>query len=94
MKTYYVYILANQRKTTLYTGVTSDLTKRVWEHKSKLVEGFTDKYNVNCLVYYEFHENPNDAIMREKQIKKWKRDWKVSLIEELNPDWNDLYSQL
>jgi len=89
-----VYILASQRNGTLYTGVTSDLIKRVWEHKNSLVEGFTQKHSVHQLVYFEFHDDLISAITREKQLKKWNRDWKLRLIEEQNPDWKDLYEGL
>ncbi len=91
MKQYYVYILASQKNGTLYTGVTSDLIKRIWEHKNSLIEGFTSKYAVYNLVYYEVYDDPQNAIKREKRIKKWKREWKLNLIEANNPDWNDLY---
>ena len=90
-KQFYVYILANKRNGTLYLGVTSDLIKRVWEHKNGLVEGFTKKYGVKILVYYEIHESAENAIKREKQIKKWRRAWKLKLIEEKNSEWRDLY---
>ncbi len=90
-KQFYVYILASKRNGTIYLGVTSDLVKRVWEHKSGLVEGFTKKYGVKTLVYYEIHENAETAIKREKQIKKWRRAWKLKMIEEKNPQWRDLY---
>jgi putative endonuclease len=94
MQRYYVYILASKRNGTLYIGVTNDLTKRVYEHKNKLVEGFTRKYDVRMLVYYEETSNVESAIIREKQLKKWNRKWKVDLIEQTNPDWNDLYAGL
>ena len=94
MKQYFVYILASKKNGTLYTGVTSDLIKRVYQHKNNLADGFTKKYNVHSLVYYEIHEDVLQAIQREKQIKVWKRDWKIRLICENNPDWEDLYSQL
>jgi putative endonuclease len=87
-----VYILASQRNGTIYTGVTSDLVKRVWEHKSDLVEGFTKKYGVHTLVWYETHQTMESAITREKQIKEWKRAWKLKLIEKMNPGWRDLYA--
>jgi putative endonuclease len=86
-----VYILASERNGTLYIGVTSDLIKRVWEHQSDFVEGFTKQYQVHTLIWYEVHENMESAITREKQLKEWKRQWKVGLIEKLNPYWNDLY---
>jgi putative endonuclease len=89
MAEYYVYIMAN-RSRTLYTGVTNNLQRRVYEHKQKLVEGFTKKYNITRLVYYESTNDINAAIAREKQIKGWLRSKKVSLIESINPDWGDL----
>ena len=85
-----VYILASQRNGTLYTGVTSDLTKRIWQHKNDLVEGFTKTYQVHMLVWYEVHADMEGAIKREKAIKEWKRLWKLDLIEAMNPEWNDL----
>ena len=88
---YYVYILANKRNGTLYIGVTNNLEKRVYEHKNKMIEGFTKKYNVDCLVYYEETPDVISAITREKQLKKWNREWKVKLIEKHNPEWHDLY---
>ncbi len=94
MKSFYVYILCNKRNGTLYTGVTSDLIKRVYEHKNNLVDGFTKGYNVHRLVWYETHESAEPAINREKQIKKWKRSWKLELIEENNPEWIDLYESI
>jgi len=94
MKQFYVYILCNKHNGTLYTGVTSDLTNRVYEHKNNLVEGFTKKYNIHRLVWYEIHESGESAILREKQIKKWKRAWKINLIEKQNPVWNDLYKDI
>jgi len=89
-----MYILASQKKGTLYVGVTSDLTKRVYEHKNNLIEGFTKKYNVHNLVYYEVHNEIEETITREKQIKKWNREWKLRLIEEMNPGWKDLYDKI
>jgi putative endonuclease len=89
-----VYILASQRNGTLYTGVTSNLVKRVWEHKNDLVEGFTHKYKVHMLVYYELHESMEAAITREKQIKAGSRQKKLRLIEAMNPSWQDLYTSL
>jgi putative endonuclease len=94
MGTACVYILASKRNGTLYVGVTSDIARRVWEHKSDAVAGFTEKYGVHLLVYAEFHETMPDAIVREKQIKKWRRKWKLELIERGNPDWRDLYSDI
>ncbi|MHB8105310.1 MAG: GIY-YIG nuclease family protein [Dehalococcoidales bacterium] len=91
MKLYYVYILASKRHGTLYIGVTNDLVRRVYEHKNDFVEGFTKKYNVHMLVYYEQCESIESAIQREKQLKAWHRAWKIRLIEEANPDWKDLY---
>lgn len=87
-------MLASQRKGTLYIGVTSDLIKRVWEHKHNVVEGFTKKYEVHALVWYEIHESMESAISREKALKGWKRQWKIDLIEKENPLWNDLYGGL
>lgn len=94
MKQFFVYILASKRNGTLYIGVTSDLLKRVSEHKNKVVKGFTEKYDVTRLVYYECYDDPNTAILREKQLKKWERKWKLDLIEQKNPKWNDLYEEL
>jgi putative endonuclease len=91
MKQYYVYILASKRNGTLYTGVTNDLQKRVLQHKNDTIEGFTNKYNVHMLVYFEKHNSIAAAIAREKQIKSWKRRWKLELIEKHNPEWNDLF---
>jgi putative endonuclease len=89
-----VYILASKRNGTLYVGVTSDLVKRIYEHKQDLVEGFTKRYGVHTLVYFEVHEEMYPAIAREKQIKKWNRHWKIELIENKNPEWRDLYDDL
>ena len=89
-----VYILASRRNGTLYVGVTSDLIKRVWQHKNDLVEGFTKQYGVHVLVWYELHETMDSAIKREKAIKKWNRRWKLKLIEQSNPLWRDLYEEL
>jgi putative endonuclease len=86
-----IYILASQRNGTLYIGVTSNLIKRVWEHKSDFTDGFTKTYKVHDLVWYEIHETIEAAIKREKQLKEWKRQWKIDLIEKVNPYWNDLY---
>ncbi|MCH7915427.1 MAG: GIY-YIG nuclease family protein [Deltaproteobacteria bacterium] len=86
-----VYILSSKRNGTLYIGVTSNLQKRTWEHKNNLVEGFTKKYGVHRLVYYELHEDMVSAIKREKQMKKWNRGWKLELIERQNPSWRDLW---
>lgn len=89
-----VYLLANRPNGTLYTGVTSDLPRRIWEHKTKVHKGFTDKYNLINLVYYELHEDLQQAILREKQLKGGSRQQKVDLIESTNPEWRDLYPDL
>jgi putative endonuclease len=89
-----VYILASDRNGTLYTGVTSDVLKRVWDHKSDVVDGFTKRYGVHRLVYVEFHEMMPDAILREKLIKRWRRAWKIARIERDNPTWRDLYDEM
>ena len=91
---YYVYILASHKNGTLYTGFTSDLIGRSWSHKNDVVEGFTKKYQVHRLVYYEVFEDREAAILREKQLKKWHRKWKLELIEGLNPQWKDLYKDI
>jgi putative endonuclease len=88
------YILANKKKGVLYAGVTSNLVKRIWEHKQHLADGFTKKYHLHKLVYFELHEDMLEAVVREKQIKKWRRDWKVGLIERENPEWRDLYNDI
>ena len=87
---YYVYILTNKSNNVLYIGVTNDLIRRIFEHKNKLVEGFTKKYNLRKLVYYEATNDIEGAINREKQLKNWHRDWKINLIDQFNPDWKDL----
>lgn len=92
MKTYFVYILTNKNNTVLYTGVTNNLLRRCWEHKSQLHPGFTKRYNVTKLVYYETFNNPSEAIKREKQIKAGSRKKKIELINGLNPEWRDLYN--
>ena len=89
-----VYILASRRNGVLYVGVSSNLVKRIWEHKSDFVDGFTKKYHVHTLVYFELHATMEEAIKREKQLKEWRRDWKIRLIEAFNPYWNDLYDQI
>lgn len=94
MKQPAVYILASKRNGTLYVGVTSDLAVRVWQHRNDVVEGFTKKYGVHMLVYFELHEDLESAIVREKRLKKWNRAWKLRLIEEMNPDWDDLYESI
>jgi putative endonuclease len=86
-----VYMLASRRNGTLYTGVTSDLVKRIWEHKNNFIEGFTQRYGVHLLVWYELHASMEAAIQREKRLKGWKRAWKLELIESTNPGWQDLY---
>ena len=90
----YVYILASQKNGTLYVGVTADLLKRVYEHKTKLADGFTKRYGVSRLVYYEVFDQMITAIEREKQLKRWHRDWKINLVESKNKNWDDLYSSL
>ena len=92
-KAYYVYILTTSKNTVLYIGVTSDLNRRIYEHKNGLVAGFTKKYNVHKLVYVESFADIEFALQREKALKKWKRDWKVELIEKTNPEWLELYSE-
>ena len=94
MKSYYVYILASQRNGTPYIGITNDLIRRVYEHKNDLVDGFTKKYKVHSLVYYEQCDDVESAITREKRLKKWNRKWKLELIEKENPQWRDLYEDL
>jgi putative endonuclease len=94
MRQYYVYIMASKRNGTLYIGVTNNLVKRVYEHKIDLVRGFTQKYRVHNLVYYEIYSHIYDAIAREKRMKKWKREWKIQLIEKSNPQWRDLYADV
>ncbi len=89
-----VYILASRRNGTLYIGVTSDLVQRIWQHKNDLVEGFTQRYEVHVLVHYELHVDMLTAIAREKQLKKWNRDWKIQLIESQNPEWRDLWDEV
>jgi putative endonuclease len=93
-KQFYVYVLASKRNGTLYIGVTSTLVQRVWQHKTKAVEGFTARYGVDQLVYFEVHGDAASAIQREKQLKKWRRTWKIQLIEERNPQWRDLYPEI
>ena len=89
-----VYILANQPRGTLYVGVTSDLPGRIWQHKEKIVDGFTKRYGLDILVWYEQHQRMESAIQREKSLKAWYRQWKINLIESTNPDWQDLSGQL
>lgn len=94
MSNHYVYILASRKNGTLYVGVTADLMRRIYEHKNKIIKGFTSKYNVTHLVYFEHYEDYEQAAHREKCIKEWKRSWKIRRIEESNPDWLDLYDSL
>ena len=89
-----VYLMASRRNGTLYIGVTSDLVKRVWEHKNSVIDGFTKRYRVHKLVWYEVHDTMESAILREKALKEWKRYWKLELIEKGNPAWRDLYGDL
>ena len=89
-----VYILASKRNGTLYIGVTSDLVRRVWEHKNNMVKGFTERYKIHRLVWYESHVEMESAIVREKRLKKWKREWKLEMIEAFNPEWEDLYHKI
>lgn len=92
--TYFVYILASKPRGTLYVGVTNNLIRRVFEHKNKLIEGFTEQYDVNLLVWYESSESIESAIAYEKKLKRWRREWKIEMIEEQNPEWVDLYQQI
>lgn len=94
MKSFYIYILASKKNGTLYIGMTNDIVRRVYEHKHNMVEGFTSKYHVHDLVYFEVTNVVNSAIAREKQLKNWHRQWKISLIEKENPEWVDLYQNL
>lgn len=93
-KSFYVYIMTNKRYGTFYIGMTSNLLKRIWEHRNKVIEGFTKTHDLKRLVYYEPHENAENAIKREKRLKKWNRQWKIELIEKNNPDWRDLYENI
>lgn len=93
-KQYYVYIITNKINTVLYTGITRDLKKRIWEHKEKTIKGFTRKYNIGKLVYWEIFNDPENAILREKQIKAGSRNKKIELIKGINPEWKDLYDKL
>lgn len=94
LKDMYVYILTNSKNTPLYVGVTNDLVRRIYEHKNKIADGFTKRYNCNLLVYYEVFEDAYHAISREKQLKNWHNDWKLNLIKEMNPDFKDLYDEI
>jgi putative endonuclease len=91
---FYVYLLASRKQGTLYLGVTKDLVRRAWQHKAKALPGFTSRYDVDRLVWFESYDDPENAITREKEIKKWRRAWKVALIEKDNPDWKDLYPDI
>jgi putative endonuclease len=93
-KTFYVYILSNKRHGTLYIGVTSELQKRIYKHKNKMLEGFSKKYDLDKIIYYEIYKDSVTAITREKRLKKWKRQWKIKLIEEKNPTWSDLSNEI
>lgn len=93
-KIFWVYMMASSFNGTLYIGVTSDLKKRVWEHKQGVVEGFTEKYDVHDLVWFERHDTADAAIKREKQMKEWQREWKINRIREMNPEWKDLYEEI
>lgn len=93
-KRFYVYILAKKRNGAFYVGVTSDIVKRIWEHKNDVIEGFTKKYGVKMLVYYEVFADAENAIRREKRLKKWSRASKMKAIEEMNPEWDDLYESI
>jgi putative endonuclease len=91
---YYVYILASRKNGATYVGITNDLVRRVHEHQAKAVRGFTSKYNITRLVWFEIYDDPISAISREKELKKWKRSWKIRLIESQNPNWDDLYESI
>ena len=93
-QSYWVYILSSQRNGTLYIGITNNLVRRVYEHRTKATQGFTSKYNITRLVWFEIYEDPISAISREKELKKWKRTWKIQLIEAQNPQWDDLYESI
>jgi len=93
-KQYYIYLICNKNNTTIYTGITSDLKRRIWEHKNKTTKGFSSKYNLYKLLYYEIYQDPENAIIREKQIKSGSREKKIELIESMNPKWIDLYGNL
>ncbi len=90
----YVYIITNKVNTSVYVGVTNDLVRRIWEHKNKIIKGFTSKYNLNKLVYYEIYDDEISAITREKRLKQYNREWKNDLINKFNPSWRDLYNEI
>jgi putative endonuclease len=94
MKPFFVYILASKRNGTLYIGMTNDLIRRTLEHKNDLIPGFSKKHKTHLLVFYEIFHDPENAILREKQLKRWKRLWKIKLIEQINPEWNDLFDEI
>ena len=94
MKQFTVYMLTNRPRGVLYTGVTSDLVSRIWQHREGVVEGFTTRYDVKKLVWFEMHQNAEAAILREKRIKRWRRDWKLDLVETSNPGWTDLWYEI
>jgi putative endonuclease len=94
VKNYFLYIVASAKNGTIYIGVTNNLSKRVWEHKNKIADGFTSKYIVDKLVYYEVHSEVLATIGREKRLKEWPRKWKLALIEKTNPNWTDLYEKI
>ncbi len=94
MKNFYVYIVTNKPRGTLYIGVTNNLVRRIYEHRNSLINGFTKRYNLKRLVYFEVFDRVEEAIHREKRLKKWNRQWKIELIEKSNPDWTDLYEEL
>ena len=94
MKKMYVYIMSNAKNGTLYIGVTNDLIRRIYEHKNKAIKGFTSRYNLEKLVYYEIFDSEIEAIQREKTLKRWNRNWKKDLIEQMNPEWKDLYNDI
>ena len=91
---FFVYILASERNGTLYVGMTDDLLKRIWQHRNDVIPGFTQRYNVKMLVWYELHESRDSAFLRERRLKKWKRDWKLALVEQENPAWRDLWTEI
>ena len=93
-KQYYIYLISNKNNTTIYTGITSDIKRRIWEHKNNITKGFSSKYNLHKLLYYEIYNDPENAIIREKQIKSGRREKKIKLIESMNPKWVDLYDNL